>query len=70
MVDLHGPFLGAEALDAGLVRKHQLRSQYTAMFPGIYLPRGAVPSFAQRVQAAWLWTQRQGVIVGLTAARL
>lgn len=70
MVDLRGPFLGVEALDAGLVRKHQLCSRYTVIFPGVYLARGIDPSFAQRVQAAWLWTQRGGVIVGLTAARL
>lgn len=67
---LRGPFLGVEALDAGLVRKHQLRSQYSAIFPGVYLPHEVVPSFAQRLEAAWLWTHREGVIVGLTAARL
>ena len=70
MDDRYGPFLGVEALDAGSVRKHQLRSQYTAIFPGVYLPLGMVPSFAQRVEAAWLWTHRRGIVVGLTAARL
>jgi very-short-patch-repair endonuclease len=28
------------------------------------------PNFAQRVEAAWLWSHRQGVVAGLTAARL
>ena len=67
---LSGPFVGAEAVQAGLVRKHELRSRYFALFPGVYLPRGTQPAFAQRVQAAWLWSHRQGVVAGLTASRL
>lgn len=64
------PFLGAEAVRAGLLRKHELRSKYTALFPGVYLPRGAEPTFEQRVQGAWLWSHRQGIVAGLTASRL
>lgn len=64
------PFIGAEAVRAGRVRKHELRSRYVALFPGVYLPRGARPTFAHRVQGAWLWSHRQGVLAGLTAARL
>lgn len=64
------PFIGAEALQAGVVRKHLLRSRYQAIFPGVYLPAGTKPTFAQRVRAAWLWSHREGVISGLTAARL
>ena len=70
MVDLAGPFLGAEAIECGLVRKHELRSRYSALFPGVYLPRDVAPSFTQRVEAAWLWTRRRGIVTGLTAARL
>ena len=67
-----GPFLGSEAVQAGLVRKHELRSSgYHAIFPGVYLPaRTEGITFAQRVEAAWLWSKRDGVIAGLTAARL
>jgi very-short-patch-repair endonuclease len=64
------PFIGAEAVRAGLVRKHELRSRYSALFPGVYLPRDTPPSFGQRVQAAGLWSHRQGVVAGWTASRL
>ena len=67
---LGGPFLGVEALSCGLVRKHQLRSEYSALFPGVYFPSGGQPTFAQRAEAAWLWSHRRGVIAGCTAARL
>ena len=70
MLTLGGPFLGVEALSLGLVRKHQLRSEYSAFFPGVYFPSRHQPSFAQRAEAAWLWSHRRGVIAGLTAARL
>lgn len=65
-----GPFLGSEALSCGLVRKHELRSKYLPHFPGVYFPAGMQPTFAERVEAAWLWSHRQGVICGLSAARL
>lgn len=65
-----GPFLGAEAVEQGLLRKHQLRSRYTALFPGVYLSRGVQPTFRQRAEGAWLWSRRGGVLSGLTAARL
>jgi hypothetical protein len=67
---IRGPFLGAEAVEQGLLRKHQLRSRYTALFPGVYLPIGVQPTFRQRAEAAWLWSRRGGVLSGLTAARL
>ena len=70
MINLGDPFLGVEALESGLVRKHQLRSHYSALFPGVYLARGVTPSFRQRVVAAWLWSHRGGIVAGLTAARL
>lgn len=71
MSSITGPFIGTEAVNAGLVRKHQLRSGfYCAIYPGIYLPTGIELTFACRVEAAWLWSRRKGVIAGLTAARL
>jgi len=70
VVRIEGPFIGAEAIDSGLLRKHQLRSQYSALFPGVYLSANLEPTFDQRAEAAWLWSRRNGVIGGLTAARL
>ena len=67
---LGGPFLGAEAVGNGLVRKHELRSTYVALFPGVYLASPLKPTFAHRVEGAWLWSRRQGVVAGLAASRL
>lgn len=53
-----------------MVAKHQLRSAYTAIYPGVYVRSNLVPTFADHVEAAWLWSRRNGVIAGLTAARL
>lgn len=67
---IRGPFLGVEALNDGLVRKHELRARYTAVFPGVYVSKGVEPSFAERAEAAWLWSHRGGILAGLTASRL
>ncbi len=64
------PFIGAEALNMGLVRKHELRSRFRTLYPGVYFPRTATPGFRQRAEGAWLWSRRGGVLSGLTAARL
>jgi hypothetical protein len=71
VVCLDGPFRGSEALAAGSVRKHELRSAYVALFPDVYLSVStATLTFRQRAEAAWLWSRRGGVLSGLTAARL
>lgn len=64
------PFVGAEARSMGLVRKHELRSRFHAIYPGVYVCRTTTPSFRDRAEAAWLWSHRDGVLSGLTAARL
>jgi hypothetical protein len=64
------PFIGSEALAAGMVNRHQLRTRYSALFPDVYVPRLARPSVRQRIVAAWLWSRRQATIAGLAAAAL
>ncbi len=64
------PFIGAEALNMGSVRKHELRSRFRPLYPGVYFPRTETPSFRHRAEGAWLWSRRGGVLSGLTAARL
>jgi hypothetical protein len=64
------PFVGSEAIVAGTVSWHQLRTQYRAMFPNVYISQLARPSFEQRIAAAWLWSRRRATIAGLAAARL
>lgn len=64
------PFVGSEAVAAGVVRKHQLRSHYRAVYPNVYVETEATLTLRQRATAAWLWSRRRGVIAGLTAAAL
>jgi hypothetical protein len=64
------PFVGSEALARGLMSRHQLRTQYRAVLPNVYLPKQRQPSLGQRIAAAWLWSDRQGTIAGMAAAAL
>jgi hypothetical protein len=62
------PFIGSEALASGALRKHELRSRFRTVFPDVYVRREQQVTLRQRTIAAWLWSHRQGVIAGLTAA--
>jgi very-short-patch-repair endonuclease len=64
------PFIGSEALAAGLVRKYDLRRTFRAIFPDVYLAPSVDLTLARRARAAWLWSHREGVIAGLTASGL
>lgn len=70
MGELKIPFLGSEAIAAGTVTRHQLRTRYRALFPDVYGSRLVQPSLRQRIAGAWLWSHRQGTIAGLAAAAL
>lgn len=70
MTPLAEPFIGSRALADGVVTRHQLRTQYRAVFPNVSLPTGVQPSLMQRTVAAWLWSRRQGTIAGAAAAAL
>lgn len=65
---LPGPFRGSEALRQGRLSRHQLRTHYRPVFPDVYLAKTLVPSLRQRTIAAYLWSQREGVVTGLAAA--
>lgn len=62
------PFIGSEAIEAGVLRKYELRTRYQAIFPDVYLDAGVPLDLRQRARAAWLWSHREGVIAGLTAS--
>ncbi|MDG5486174.1 hypothetical protein [Mycolicibacterium gadium] len=70
MTTLNWPFVGSEAITSGLLKKHELRAGYRAQFPDVYVPKDARPTLRQRAVAGWLWSHREGVIAGLTAASL
>ncbi|KUH69995.1 hypothetical protein AU184_14400 [Mycolicibacterium novocastrense] len=62
-------FVGGELLGRGLTRG-QLRSRYKRVKPRVYVPRGASPSVELAAHAAWLWTDRRGIVAGRAAASL
>ncbi len=62
-------FLGREAMGDGLPR-HELRRWYRPLFRGVYVPKRATPSLADRTLGAWLTSDRTGVIAGVAASAL
>ena len=58
-------FIGSEALAAGTLSRGQLRWNYRALLPDVYVHKNATPSLSLRTIGAWLWSRRQGVIAGL-----
>ncbi|ODR04890.1 hypothetical protein BHQ21_16105 [Mycobacterium sherrisii] len=68
MWELSQPFIGSEALAAGALNRHQLRTRYRAVFPNVYLPRHVEASLQVRIVAAWLWSKRRGIVAGAAAA--
>lgn len=63
-------FVGSEAVSHGRLTRGQLRWNYTAVRPGVYIPNDAEHTIALHAFAAWLWTGRRGVITGRAAAAL
>ncbi|ORA77647.1 hypothetical protein BST29_22955 [Mycobacterium malmoense] len=64
------PFIGSEALTAGIVSWHELGNYYTAIMPNVYLDKRVQPSLRQRIVAAWLWSGRNAVVAGAAASAL
>lgn len=62
-------FLGREALGDG-VSRHDLQRWYQRVFRGVYAPRNAQLTLSDRALAAWLTTDRAGVIAGAAASAL
>ncbi|OBG30559.1 hypothetical protein A5672_01800 [Mycobacterium alsense] len=70
MEPVRQPFIGTEALAAGRVSRHELRTQYRAIMPNVYLDRRAEASLRRRAMAAWLWSRREAVVAGVAASAL
>lgn len=64
------PFLGSEALAAGLLNRYQLATRYDAVYRNVYIPQGESLTPAQKAHAAWLWSHRRATIVGVSAAAM
>jgi hypothetical protein len=64
------PFIGSDAIEAGRVTPYALRSRFIAMYPDVYIPTDVEVTAIIRAQAASLWSRRQGVVAGQSAAAL
>jgi hypothetical protein len=63
-------FIGSERLAEGVLTRGQLRWNYEAIFPDVYVPKAAAPSLCSRIVGAWLWSGRDYVVAGRAAAAL
>jgi hypothetical protein len=63
-------FRGTEAVRQGRLSQYQLRTGFRAIYPDVYLANYAAASLRRRSHAAWLWSDRRGVLAGLAAAAL
>ena len=64
------PFLGSEALAAGLLTPYELRSRYAALHKDVYVPKGAELTAVLRAKAAWLRSRRRGILAGFSASAM
>lgn len=62
------PFLGSEALAAGRLSRHALRTRFVAVHQDVYVPADAELTPVLRARACWLRSRRRGVLVGFSAA--
>lgn len=70
MGEIEWPFRGWQAVEAGVLTTRELRRFYSAVYPGVYVPRGVELSSDTRARAAWLWSRQRGVVAGLSASAL
>jgi hypothetical protein len=64
------PFIGSEAVDAGLLTPYGLRSRFVSIYPDVYVPSGVHLTATLRAHGAWLWSRRRGVVAGRSASAL
>lgn len=64
------PIVGSEEVAAGRLTRAALRWNYTAVHPNVYVLKGATLSPYARIESAFLWTQRKGIVAGRAAAHM
>jgi hypothetical protein len=64
------PFIGSEAIASGRMTPYVLRNQFIRLYPDVFLDRDADVTAITRAKAAWLWSRRDGVVAGQSAAAL
>ncbi len=63
-------FIGSEALGAGRLTRHELQRWYRPVYRGIHSAKQETLTLRDRATAAWLATNRRGVIAGAAASAL
>ena len=53
--------VGSDAITAGTVSRGQLRWNYRAIYPDIYVPKAVEPTLAHRAEGAWRWSSGAAV---------
>lgn len=64
------PFIGSEALAAGRLTRHALRTQFVAIHHDVYLPKDTELTAIVRAKACWLRSRGHGVLAGFSASAL
>lgn len=68
-MNLNGPFLGTEAIAAGLVTKRTLHSRYRKLHRNVYVPLDYELTAFARGKAAWLFSGRSATLPGYRPPR-
>jgi hypothetical protein len=64
------PFIGSEALAAGKLTRHRLRTRFVALHPGVYIGKDVELTPVTRAKACWLRSRRRGILAGYSASAL
>jgi hypothetical protein len=64
------PFIGTEALSTGTVTRRALASRHNMVYRNVYLRKGVELTPERRAIAAWLWSERNATVAGMSAAAL
>jgi hypothetical protein len=67
---MDAPFIGSEAVTAGALTPYELRTRFGAIHRDAYIAHGIERTAVVRAHAAWLWSQRRGVVAGYSASAL
>nr|WP_090345548.1 DUF559 domain-containing protein [Mycolicibacterium malmesburyense]CRL78016.1 hypothetical protein CPGR_04480 [Mycolicibacterium malmesburyense] len=62
--------VASEALAAGIVTRHDLRTNYVKLYQNVYVPEGTQLDAKDRAIGAWLWSRGQATLVGHSAAAM
>ncbi len=70
MGEIDWPFLGSEALASGALSRRALYGRHQAVYRDVFAPHGSEITAVTRAKAAWLWSNRQAVLGGNSAAAI